>query len=419
MSYNALSLSQSPRLWVPLRFLLSAPLFLLLAGLLLLFAPDKLFVSRWNPTVLALTHLVTLGFLGTSMIGALQQLIPVLVGVVMPRAERLSQLLYALWIPGTLLLVAGMNWGWQPGLQSGALLLGLTLLILVIMGGHALWRSNSRHATIPAMALAMFGLVVGVAIAISLLWTYHWQVPLAHAMTRLHIGWTAVSWVAILVIGVAYQVVPMFQLTGPYPIWLRRTLAPALVLTLLLWSIWPWPLLSILIVVLLGGFALTTLWLQLHRRRQLADATLDFWRIGMVSLLLAGFGWLWWLYQPSPQVEILIGVLFLAGFATAAVNGMLYKIVPFLIWLHLNNQLQQAGQWQGKVPNMKQIIPQLHARRQLWLYLLALLMLVAVLLFELPTWPAGLAWVASTLYLLRNLFGAIRIYQTALTRTES
>ncbi len=415
MNYTALSLSQTPALMVPLRFFLAAPLFLAAAALLVLLGEPELFATRWSPLMLALTHLVTLGFLGSAMLGAMQQLLPVLVGVPVPSAQRVSVLLHLLWTLGVLSLVLGMALGWSTGLQSGALLLALAVLGLVLVAGHSLLRSSSRYATVPAMALALTALMVTVSIAIYLLVHYGWQLPLAHPFTRLHIGWGAVGWIGLLIIGVAYQVVPMFQITPEYPAWLRRSLVPLIAALLVTWSFVPWPAigqsLSLLLAACLIGFALQTLYLQGKRRRRLADVTLDFWRLAMVSLVLAVLAWLGDRLYPYIALELAAGVLFLLGFAASAVNGMLYKIVPFLIWLHLNNRLQQAGKRQGKVPNMKQVIPERMARIQFRLHLLALILLLAGLAFSvMPPVVIGVAWLINSGLLWRNLLQALRLY---------
>ncbi|OOG28071.1 hypothetical protein B1C78_02280 [Thioalkalivibrio denitrificans] len=411
MNVGALSLGQTPPLRVPMPFLISAPVFLLAGALVLLFGQAELFATRWTREMLALTHLLTLGFLGTIMLGALQQLLPVLAGAPVPAAARVSVALYGLWIPGTVLLVAGMGLGGPWALQAGAVLLAAAVALFVVACGSALWRSGSRHDTIPAMALALLALAVSATFAVWLLWRTGWQAPVAHPVTRLHIGWAAILWIAGLIMGVAYQVVPMFQLTSPYPRGLRRTLVPLLAALLVAWSLWPSPWLSAALAVVLSVFAGMTLWLQHRRRRRISDPTLDFWRVAMVSMLLAALAWMIWLVRPDPRLEVLIGALFLAGFATAAVNGMLYKIVPFLVWLHLTNRNQEAGLGQRGLPNMKQVIPQRHARIQWWLYTTALALLCLSVLFALPPWPAGLAWTASTLYLLWNLIGALRCYR--------
>jgi hypothetical protein len=64
----------------------------------------------------------------------------------------------------------------------------------------------------------------------------------------------------------------------------------------------------------------------------------------------------------SPQVDLLLGILLIFGFAVAVINGMLYKIVPFLAWFHLQAQLLGRA----RIPNMKQLLPDAAVRRQ-WL----------------------------------------------------
>src|SRR3546814_11026137 len=47
-------------------------------------------------------------------------------------------------------------------------------------------------------------------------------------MTDLHAGWGLLGWVGILLIGMAYQVIPIFQVTELYPKPITRWLAPAI-----------------------------------------------------------------------------------------------------------------------------------------------------------------------------------------------
>ena len=58
-----LAFEQGPPVAVPARFFLTAPLYLVLAGVLLAFEGQAVFASRWTPAALALTHLLTLGFM--------------------------------------------------------------------------------------------------------------------------------------------------------------------------------------------------------------------------------------------------------------------------------------------------------------------------------------------------------------------
>jgi hypothetical protein len=422
VNYTALSLSQAPPLSVPLRFFLTAPLFLAAAALLLLLADASLLLGRWSPVMLALTHLITLGFLATCMVGAVQQLLPVLIGTPLGSPRLVATLLHLPLVGGITMLVAGMALSQPLLLQLGSGLLLPALLFFILLTARCLWRTRSRHATVAALGLALLGLLLLGAIALWLLQLGHWQLPLAHPYTRLHIGWGVAGWIGALLIGVAYQVVPMFQITPEYPPVMRRWLIPALALLLLGWSLSHWwlpalnPLLGHLLALLLALFAAQTLRLQEQRRRRLADVSLDFWRLAMVSLLLALLAWVAAQWFHWPRLELLTGALFLLGFATSAVNGMLYKIVPFLVWLHLNGRLQAQGSWQGSVPNMKQIILPGVTRWQFRLHLLALALLLLTLALPavIPPWIAGGLWLANALFLWWNLLQGLRCYRRTL-----
>jgi len=424
MNYTALSLSQTPPLSVPLPYFLAAPFFAAVAALLLLGGGPELLATRWSPAMLALTHLLTLGFLGTVMLGALQQLVPVLIGVPLPAARVVAWMLFPLWLSGTSLLIAGMGTATPVAVEFGGSLLFGLIVVVVSLVARSLWCSRSRHATLWAMALAGSALVIAAALALHLIFHFGGQLPLAHPLTRLHIGWASIGWVLLLLIGVAYQVVPMFQITPEYPLWQRRWLVRLIWLGLVAWSLQGViPVLALVSWLLAAGvvlFALQTLRLQAKRRRKLADVTLDFWRLAMGSLLMAVVVWSAGRFVPGTKLELLLGLLFFIGFAVSAVNGMLYKIVPFLIWLHLNNRLQQTGRRQGGVPNMKQVIPDRHARWQFRLQVVALLLLAAPLLI--PAWPVApgaLVWLGSSLLLGWNLFQALRLFMRIARETPS
>ena len=77
---------------------ITAPLFGVLAGLLVLFEGPAALPVRWNPATLALTHLLTLGVLAQVMCGALLQMLPVLAGAPVPAVGRVGCWAHALLI---------------------------------------------------------------------------------------------------------------------------------------------------------------------------------------------------------------------------------------------------------------------------------------------------------------------------------
>ena len=66
----SLSFEQAPPISVPFRFFLTAPLFGMAAGLLLLWQGPAALASRWTSVALALTHLIAVGFMLQAMCGA-------------------------------------------------------------------------------------------------------------------------------------------------------------------------------------------------------------------------------------------------------------------------------------------------------------------------------------------------------------
>jgi hypothetical protein len=407
---------KSPSLALPLRFFLTAPLFALAAALLLGWHGAETLTSRWSPFPLALTHLLTLGFLMMSMAGALLQILAVVTGIVVPRLRLTAIVVHAALTAGTALLAAGFWLAQAPLFRLALPLLALALLWLVAACALGIWRSGGSSAILAAIRLALAALTVAVLLGLSMGSAFGWQFSLQlQQLTGLHVLWGLLGWVCLLMIGVAYQVVPMFQVTPSYPPRLMRWLAPALFVLLLLWSALEtvdhrWQLAAeVPLAAGLALFALVTLHLQARRKRSERDVTVLFWRAGMLSLLgcvvLWAVGRIWPGAAPAP---VLLGALFLLGFAWSAINGMLYKIVPFLVWYHLQSQVTARG----IVPNVKLILPEQRAFGQFMAHLAALALLLAAILWPGPlVQAAAVALAISSGWLWLNLVRAGSVYR--------
>ncbi len=377
--FAQLSTRQSPPLAVPMRFLLTAPLFLAMVGLVMLLAPAQ-FATRWNPAVLAAAHLWVLGFMLMVMVGAIQQLVPVLIGVPLTRPMAVSRVLHGLLVFGAGALAAAFFRESAGYFWLAVVLLDGALLVLLTAVLPALRRSPSSHATVQGMFLALAALALTVVLGSFLAMGHIGRVPLHREWTDLHLTWGLAGWTVLLVAAVAWQVVPMFQLTPRYPLWLTRWLGPVLLLGLVTASVGEGVLGSIgaaLLSLALLSLAGWTLWLQTRRKRRLADATLDFWRLAMLSLIAAVIGW--WARKSGLNLpDLWLGALMAVGFAGSAILGMLYKIVPFLVWLHLTNRAMDQGLSVSGLPNMKQVIPAVRSRWLLRVHLVWVLGLLAI-----------------------------------------
>ncbi len=416
-----LSYEQAPPFPVPLRFFLTAPLFMLLAALLLVVEGPEIMLSRHLPATLAATHLLTLGFTTMVMCGALLQMLPVVAGAPVAAPRLIAWMVYPLLVLGALAVAFSFLSEIVTLMYAGALLTAIALCIFLIATGHALLRSPSRSPSVPAMGYALLALSVTVALGITLVIArYHGLAVPYPALATLHPLWGLVGWTLVLIIGVAYQVVPMFQLTSAYPSAMTSRLTGILFLLLVLRSGFEFlsPTirdgLSFLVSATLAAgvfwFGAVTLQLQHRRKRKLNDPALMFWRSGLFLLLAAamlGAGFPLLPPEYRDTASFVLGILTLPGFILALINGMLYKIVPFLAWFHL--QANFPGK--GIVPNVRQMLPETMTRGQMRLYLAALTtLLLAVGLPHLAR-PAGILWALNAFWLAWNLLRVARIYK--------
>jgi hypothetical protein len=415
---TGLSFEQAPPFSLPLRFFLTAPLFLLAAAGLIALAPDAL-ASRWTPQALALTHALTLGFLAMVMIGALMQMLPVVAGSPLPAPRFVAWFSHISLAGGTVALMAGFLTAEPVAFGVAIGLLGGGFMVFLAAASISLARAiTGVTASGMRLALACLGITVLLGLALALLRAGWWVPPAVETAIAAHVAFGLLGWVLLLVIGVAYQVVPMFQITPPYPPRLSRWLAGALFALLLLSVAAPLFLRAAVPVVdaaLAGGmlaFAVATLRLQARRRRKLPDVTLDYWRLGMASLIVCVAVWFaaqfWPAWADSDAYPLLLGVLFIGGFAVSVVSGMLYKIVSFLAWFHLQAQLQARA---GSIPTMKEMIAERWMRGQFRLHLAACALLVAALWWPQLTLAAGSALAVSALLLWLNLVAATRRFR--------
>ncbi|MRX10149.1 permease [Pseudoduganella sp. FT25W] len=403
---RALSFGDTPPLSLPMRFFLTAPLFAALAAGFLAWQGEPALLTRWSPLTLAITHLLVLGCLSMTMIGALLQILPVVAGIAVPRAGRVGAAVHLCLCAGTLALAAAF-WQGSPVLFRVAMALLLAgLLLFTGACTVAMWQPHrpGSDAVMAGIRLALAALVVTMTLGGMLASVFAWpgliQLPLQR-LTGLHAMWGMLGWVGLLVIAIAFQVVPMFMLTEPYPRHLTGAYATAMFLLLVAASLssgWTGRgelLHQACVVLLAAGYALfagVTLAMLARRKRPRADPATLYWRTAMVSLLAA--------MAVGLTVPLAAGVLLICGFALSAICGMLYKIVPFLTWYRLQDMRAVSGR---KPPNVNQLLSERHAQWQYGAHLIGLLLLLAACYQPALVRPAAALMCAACLALWLNL----------------
>lgn len=433
---RALNYDRSPAPGVSWRFFAVAAVFAMLASLTLAWHGQDALSSRWTPAALAASHLLGIGAITATIIGALFQIAPVVTGMTIPGTQPFATVVLALLGAGTLTLAGAFLLGRPILFGLGAAALGMGLLLFAALAGAGLWlarRSMPAGARPLAIAtgLALAGLTLavcagataalaraglpGALIALDAL-----SLPLP-VLGRLHVGWALAGWIGMVLVAVAPQVIPMFQVTEPYPAASERWMPCLLIGALLLWtaatSLQPaaaqptgfdwmaaapaWAALAL--------FAALTLRTLRTRKRPAPDGTTRFWYLSITCLCLA----LALLpAQALPGAGLLAGALFLAGFAWTAIIGMLYTILPFLAWLHAHHQ---ARDLRPTMPKMRDMLPPAMALQHFRLHLCGLLTLAGACLWpSMLARPAGLLLAGSAAWVLGNLWRCWRIYRQAL-----
>jgi len=178
-------------------------------------------------------------------------------------------------------------------------------------------------------------------------------------------------------------------------------------------SSWLLNFFAALLAIGLLGFLSVTLTLLSRRRRHIEDITLNFWRLSLICLLMVVIVWISSLFFFHERLGFLLGVLMIVGFSMSAVSGMLYKIAPFLIWLHLNNYAHGKDRSKIKVPNIKKIIAKRNSRLHFRIHsLMVLTCFLAVFWPDYFLRPAALLLIATAMILWLNLYAALRLYKS-------
>lgn len=295
-----------------------------------------------SPSVIGVTHLFTLGWITTSIMGALYQFLPVALGEPI-RSVRAAHVSFVLHVTGLPLFVLGLVLGRPDIMLPGACVLGTGILIFVGNVAATLAKTERRGVTWWALAGALLFLLVTLALGLTLAGnlTQGYLGASRFHVLAIHLHVALAGWVLLVIVGVAQKLLPMFLLTHDA----RKGLARAAVILIAAGSAWlsllhhvlpdgTWRIAALLLgsgVVCFLGQALRFYRMR-HRRALDPGMTLAAVGLGFLGLALplAGFALLsdgsariWTAYVAT----VVLGIsLFIAA--------LYFKIVPFLVWFH-------------------------------------------------------------------------------------
>ena len=373
----------------------------------------------FQPVLLGLVHLCVLGWLVPIAMGALHQLIPVVFEVPV-RSERIAFAALAMYAVAAPVFIFEM---WRLDLQQPApLALAIAATsaasaLLLYVGNLVATLRRSRQRTLTGLhvTFALGYLVLAVSLGTVLAWNLHHPfLPIVHiALLRAHAHAAGLGFFGLLIMGVAYRLLEMFLLSygapdraGRIGFFAINGALAALLASFVIASRWLAPLGVFAAVVGVGAFFVQVSAIFRRRTRKKTDVA---WRHTFTSLVYLGSTLavgaalaLWPLAGESwARLHLAYGLLAIPGFVGTIVVGQLYKIVPFLVWLH------RFSPYVGlkKVPSASELLPERPKRIQYAAMHLGLGALLAGVLADVASLrtAGAAAFVASAVLVARNL----------------
>jgi hypothetical protein len=322
----------------------AAAMLYLLAGAigLVWIAPQLATGAYASPHVAGVTHLFTLGWLTTTIFGALYQLLPVALGASL-RSVRLGHAAALTFVPGAGLFAAGVATSITMLHHGGIALVSIGIILVGGNVGSSLLGARRRDVTWGAVATALAFLLSTLVLGVVLLHNMHTGF-LGGARLRvlaIHLHVALVGWALVMIVGVSHRLLPMFLLAhGADTRWTRRSLVllASGVLALVGGLATQLDALAWVAVALLEGGVGCFLWQAFSfyraRVRRKIDVGMRYAGAALACLTVAA------LLGPvvlargvaHPRLATAYVAVMLLGGIVLYIIGFFYKIVPLLAW---------------------------------------------------------------------------------------
>ncbi|WKZ70084.1 MAG: hypothetical protein QY331_02295 [Melioribacteraceae bacterium] len=344
---NSIASSYSPPIKIVIKYMGTAVLAFVLLTFLQLLEYETITGHHFQPKILALTHIATLGWITMIIFGALFQLVPVVLEVKL-FSEVLAEIQYWIYLIGAAGLVYGF-WVFDSKnfIMPSAIVLNAAMLIFAFNMIMTFIRVKKWNITGYYLAAAVFYLIVtavaGLLLSINLYTPYIKINHLQYLNLHAHIAF--VGWVSFVVMGVTYKLIPMFTLSHKYST--KSALGAFVLINTGLLGISTamhyenttifFYFFVILIAVGIFLFLYQVYMIFKNRVRRKLDVGLElsvaafiFFGISTLTGLITGVGNL----SDVRNLSLIYGYLIVFGYLSMLIIGQLHKILPFLRWYH-------------------------------------------------------------------------------------
>ena len=359
---------------VRLYFIIATITFVFLNGLMLL-RSGYISGFHFQPKLLSFAHIAVLGWATMIIMGAMTQLIPVILetSIFSIRMAKWGLWLYII----AVMTIAGHFWFFAikgGGMAMAAGMLFVAILLFVINVGLTLRKVKSINITIAHIiaaivylsVVATMGFLLGFNLSIPFMKGNHLHYLSLHA--ALGFG----GWFAMIIMGVSYKLLPMFTLSYTYktwPGWAAFSFVNLGILGIIVEFLTNRPFYStVFILIGLIMFSYQVILIMKGRMRKALDIGLRHALLSYVYIPVAAIlGVVISLSNMTPDIRqriiLIYGFTVLFGCITLLIIGMMYKVVPFLVWFHKYSD--KVGK--EKVPLLKDMFSERIGSIQFWL----------------------------------------------------
>jgi hypothetical protein len=392
-----LSTQNAPSVWVVAPHYLVGTVSFILASVLMVIHYEDLLNYHLTPTLIAITHLIILGWVSIVIFGALYQLIPVVMEVKI-YSEKLAYATLGVMVTGLIFLITGfLKFEFKASFEviTGAsfVITGVVMFAFNTLKSAAASqkKSISRLYIIASGLYLLLNVSLGLFMVLNM--SYNWLATAHTEFLKAHLVVGLIGWFLMLIIGVAARLLPMFlivhKLKEVYLKWGFYLLNSGILLSFTLVWIpeYPKELFAAALILILAGLILFLLFsydVFSKRMRKKLDSGMKPTAIALImfALSLIAFAAVYagndFFGLPAGRLEIVAGILMIYGFFTGIILGQTYKTLPFIIWLFHYQKLvgRQKTPLPGELFNEKFV--SVHT----WTFVISVVLFVAGLLFS-------------------------------------
>lgn len=340
-----------------LPFYVYAALSFLTASVMLLLSAKDGLGHYFHPVILAITHIMALGWGTLMIIGVSHQLIPVIAESAL-YSVRLAKWTFVLAAIGIPLLIDGFyrfNFGWLA--ISGAVLIILALLLYFVNLAGTFIKKGKWNVQVIFVFTAICWLMLTVAVGFLLLINFNLNYldrgSVYYLSFHAHLG--IVGWFLLLIFGVGSRLIPMFMISkynNVKLLWGVYVLVNALLLMFCCDALIPEisidPLLfqiGGLCAAMMFGYFIVMAFRQ--RIRKKVDSPMQMSLLSVVALILppvvlilnflSGAG------AAEPRFVMIYGFIIFFGWISSIIFGMTFKTLPFIVWNRVYHKMAGSG----------------------------------------------------------------------------